>query len=120
MTPEEAGAFAKEWIDAWNSHDLERILSHYGAGVEFRSPFIVHVLNEPSGTIRGREALRDYLARGLAAFPDLKFELMRALPGIRSVVLLYRSVRGLLAAEVMDLDDSGKVVRVAAHYTEER
>jgi ketosteroid isomerase-like protein len=25
--------FAAEWIDAWNCHDLERILSHYAMTV---------------------------------------------------------------------------------------
>jgi len=24
-----AARFAREWIAAWNSHDLERVLSHY-------------------------------------------------------------------------------------------
>src|SRR5207302_4356035 len=24
-----AEAFAREWVDAWNAHDLARILSHY-------------------------------------------------------------------------------------------
>ncbi|MEW5745619.1 MAG: nuclear transport factor 2 family protein [Nitrospirota bacterium] len=28
MIPEPA-VFAQEWINAWNSHDLDRILNHY-------------------------------------------------------------------------------------------
>ncbi len=120
MTPEEAGRFAADWIEAWNSHDLERILAHYDDGVEFRSPFIVQILGDPSGRIRGKEALRDYFARGLASFPDLRFDLLRVLSGAGSVTLLYRSARGLLAAEVMEMGDAGKVVRASAHYAEER
>ena len=29
MTREEALGFAREWVAAWNAHDLGRILSHY-------------------------------------------------------------------------------------------
>jgi hypothetical protein len=32
------------------------------------------------------------------------------------VTLIYRSVKGLLAAETMILDHQSKVVRVLAHY----
>ena len=32
--------FAKEWIDAWNSHDLDRILAHYAEDIEISTPMI--------------------------------------------------------------------------------
>ena len=38
MTNEEAQAFADEWIAAWNSHDLDRVLSHYAPEVVLLSP----------------------------------------------------------------------------------
>jgi ketosteroid isomerase-like protein len=38
MTSKEAQAFADEWIAAWNSHDLERVLSHYAPEIVFLSP----------------------------------------------------------------------------------
>jgi ketosteroid isomerase-like protein len=37
MTSGEAQAFADEWIAAWNSHDLDRVLSHYAPEVVFLS-----------------------------------------------------------------------------------
>lgn len=33
-----AEAYAREWIDAWNSLNLKRILSHYAEDVVFKSP----------------------------------------------------------------------------------
>ncbi len=39
MSGIDAAAFAREWLAAWNSHDLERILSHYATGIVFLSPF---------------------------------------------------------------------------------
>lgn len=118
ISAERARQFANEWIAAWNAHDLEKILSHYDDAIEFSSPFVVRLFNEPSGTIRGKEALAAYFGKGLAAYPDLKFELFHALAGIQSVTLFYRSVKNLLAAEVMFLNPEEKVVKVVAHYTE--
>jgi SnoaL-like protein len=116
---EQAKEFGARWVEAWNSHDLERIISHYDAAVEFRSPLISRLLGDAGGTIRGREKLKDYFARGLAAFPSLHFELLQVLSGAGGVVLLYRGVRDVLVAEVMELGDSGLVTRVSVHYSEE-
>jgi ketosteroid isomerase-like protein len=116
LTEERARALAGEWVDAWNRHDLDAILSHYAGGVEFTSPFVVRLLGDPTGTVRGKAALRDYFARGLAAYPDLRFELLQVLVGVQSVTVYYRSVGNRLAAEVMELDTQGQVVRVLAHY----
>ena len=43
-----AERFAKEWVAAWNSHDLERILSHYEDDFEMLSPIITALVGEPS------------------------------------------------------------------------
>ncbi|HLH21467.1 MAG TPA: nuclear transport factor 2 family protein [Chloroflexota bacterium] len=117
LTRERALELAQAWIDAWNAHDLDAILAHYADEVEFISPFVQRLLGDPSGIVRGKAALRDYFARGLASYPDLRFDLLEVLAGVRSVTVYYRSVRGLLAAEVMCLADDGRVERVLAHYT---
>ncbi len=106
-----------EWTSAWNSHDLERILSHYSEEAELISPFVARLLGGSDGTVRGRAALRDYFSRGLAAYPDLKFELIQFYPGMKSCVVEYRSVNNLLAAETMEFDETGKIHRVLAHYS---
>lgn len=107
---------AREWLAAWNAHDLDRILTHYAEDVEFFSPFIVKLTGNSAGMLRGKAALRDYFARGLAAYPDLKFEFIRLYPGVCSCVLEYRSVNNLRAAETMEFDAAGQVCRVQAHY----
>ncbi len=118
ISAEQGIEFADEWIAAWNAHDLEKILSHYADEIEFTSPFVVRLFNESSGTLRGKDRLRAYFAKGLAAYPDLRFELLHTLTSIQSVVLYYRSVKNLLAAEVMFFDPQEKVAQVVAHYTE--
>lgn len=116
VTDADARKLADDWIAAWNAHDLDRIMTHYGEEIEFTSPFIVKLLGNSAGTVHGRAALRSYFAKGLAAYPELKFELHGVASGVDSVVLHYRSVNGLEAFEVMVLDRAGTVSRVHAHY----
>jgi ketosteroid isomerase-like protein len=40
------GRFASDWIAAWNSHDLDRILAHYEDDFEMTSPLIVALVGE--------------------------------------------------------------------------
>ena len=117
INEQQARQFAGEWVRAWNAHDLQQILAHYAQDVQFSSPFIVKLLGEPSGTIFGKDDLRVYFKKGLDAYPELQFELINVLVGVDSVTLYYRSVRGMLAAEVMFFDESGKVARATAHYS---
>lgn len=110
---------AQEWIAAWNAHDLERILAHYADDVELTSPFVAKLTGRSEGSVRGKAALRDYFARGLQAYPSLRFDFIRLYAGVRSCVLEYHSVNGLRTAELMEFDEQGKVRRVLAHYSDE-
>ncbi|MGI0492728.1 nuclear transport factor 2 family protein [Alkalinema pantanalense CENA528] len=112
-----ASQLAQEWFKAWNNHDLDAILSHYAEDVEFQSPFITKLLGDPSGKIVGKEALRAYFDKGLQAYPDLHFEPIQTLLGLDSIVLYYRSVNQLSAAELMVLNEQGLVIQVKAHYS---
>jgi len=112
-----AEAFAQEWIAAWNSHDLDRIFSHYTDDFEMCSPFIVERMNEPSGTLRGKPAIRPYWEWGLAADPPLHFELDQVLTGVESITICYRRTgKWSRAAEVLFFNGQGRVVRGVAHY----
>ncbi|WP_437311371.1 nuclear transport factor 2 family protein [Sorangium sp. So ce388] len=114
--PEFARRFAQEWIAAWNSHDLERIFSHYTDDFEMSSPFIVERMHEPSGTLKGKAAIRAYWEKGLAADPSLRFELEAALPGVDSLTILYRTASGRRVAEVVVFNEQRQVIKGLAHY----
>jgi predicted ester cyclase len=113
----DANAFASEWIAAWNSHNLERILAHYAPGVSLTSPVAREIIGDPYGTVVGIEALRNYFEMGLKAYPNLKFHLLDVLKGLSSVVLYYQNQKGTKTAEFMEFDADGKVVRVVANYS---
>ena len=113
----EAMAFARQWVAAWNSHDLDAIVSHYAPDVVLTSPVAAKILSDPSGTVRGETALRDYFRRGLEAYPDLHFELLEVMAGLSSVVLCYINQKGTKTAEFMEFGKNGKIVRVVANYS---
>jgi ketosteroid isomerase-like protein len=117
ITPAQATQFAHEWIDAWNAHDLERILSHWAEDVVFTSPLARRLLGDATGTVRGKDALRAYFGKGLLASPDLRFELDTVFVGQGSIVVGYRNHRGQSCAEWMRLGPDGRAVEGAAHYT---
>ena len=116
MTDEEALRIARGWIAAWHSHDIDRILSHYSDAIELTSPLVSRILGAGVNVVSGKAALRKYFLRGLDAFPDLKFELWGAYPGLDTLIVHYQSVRGLHGAEFMRIDSSGRVCQVIAHY----
>lgn len=117
LTESQARQFAHHWLQAWNSHDLDAILSHYAPEVVLTSPAAARLLNDPSGTVRGQEALRDYFKRGLEAYPNLAFDLLDFMWGLSSIVLYYVNQKGTKTGEFMEFDTNQKVIRVVANYS---
>ena len=116
MTKDEAWKLANHWAEAWNSHDLDQIMSHYDDEVELISPVAAQLLGAPGGKIAGKANLQAYFKRGLDAYPELHFHLEDVLWGLNSVVLYYTNQKGSRTAEFMELSASGKVARVVANY----
>ena len=117
LTPDEAWSFANHWISAWNSHDLDAILSHYDDSVELTSPVAARLLSLPDGKITGKESLHAYFRRGLEAYPNLRFQLHDVLAGLNSVVLYYANQSGSRTAEFIEFSAVGKVIHVVANYS---
>lgn len=116
LTQSQAQEFAQEWVAAWNSHDLDRILSHYEEDVVLISPIAARLLGDPTGRVQGKAALRRYFQKGLEVYPNLKFELLDVMWGIESLVLYYINQQGTQSGELMKLNSTGKVSQVIAHY----
>jgi len=110
-----ADHFAADWIDSWNSHDLDWILSHYTDDFEMSSPIIVNIAGESSGTLKGKDAVGSYWAKALQLIPNLHFDLINTLVGVNSITLYYNGARGS-AAEVFHFNQDGKVTKAYAHY----
>jgi len=112
-----AKEFARDWLDSWNTHDLDRILSHYSDDFEMSSPLIVQRLKNPHGTLKGKKAARAYWEPSLSASPPLEFELIDLLVGIDSITLYYRNVGRRVVAETLLFDASGRVSRGISQWS---
>ncbi len=55
MTNDQARQFAERWVNAWNDHDLESVLSHYTVDFEMTTPMIQRLLGIDNGTFRGKK-----------------------------------------------------------------
>ncbi|MUL63977.1 DUF4440 domain-containing protein [Mycobacterium sp. CBMA 234] len=105
----DAEAFAQDWCQAWNAHDVEAVLAHFHDDVVFTSPVAARIVPESGGVVRGKDALRQYWTAALAALPELHFDVLATYVGTQTLVINYRNHRGQLVNEVLTFD--GELVR---------
>src|ERR1700761_4333617 len=108
-TPAELAALGREWIAAWNDHDLERVLKLYSDDVEMTSDLIPPLGFGASGTVHGKDDLRAYWSKALSMIPDLHFTLIDTYVSPDSVVVSYQNERGKKICEYLRLDASGAI-----------
>ena len=101
--------YAEQWVQAWNAHDIDAVLSHFHDDVVFTSPVAARVLPETGGVVRGKPALRDYWMRALKTLPDLHFDVVGVYRGESTLVINYRNERGGLVNEVLIFGADGLV-----------
>jgi ketosteroid isomerase-like protein len=116
---ERAEAFTHEWIQAWNSHDVERIVGHYADQLHYVSPLVEKRFPELEGVITDRVTLGRYVAMGLEKRPHLHFTLIGVLHSVRGFVMFYRNAFGTHSAEYIELDEHGHARLSIACYSEQ-
>ena len=114
--PAFCAALGRQWIDAWNSHDLERILALYADDTEMTSDKIPALGFDPSSTVRGKERLRQYWRKGLDLLPNLHFTLIDLYVSPDSLVVFYRNERGANICEYLRLNADGRIKQGSANH----
>jgi ketosteroid isomerase-like protein len=109
-------AFGREWVAAWNSHDLERVLALYAEDSEMTSDKIPALGFDAGGTLRGKENLRAYWGKALALLPNLHFTLIDTYVSPDSVVVFYQNERAAKICEYLRLDAAGKIRQGSANH----
>jgi len=115
MNSNEALAFCNRWLPCWTGNRPDVLVDCYAPEVFYRDPA------NPGG-IRGKEALRAYLVRLLAVYPDWVWECEEVFPVDGGFVLKWRAtipVAGEIVQETgMDLVliDNGLVVRNEVYF----
>jgi uncharacterized protein (TIGR02246 family) len=103
MQHRDALELAGRWVAAWNSHDVEAVLTHFSDDVVFTSPVAAQLVPGSAGVLRGKDALRAYWTTALERVPDLHFEVVAVYTGVDHVVINYRNHVGGLVCEVLRL-----------------
>jgi hypothetical protein len=116
VTIEEAQSHAKVWIDAWNSHDLDRILSHYSQDVVFEAETVKARWNKPDGKLHGIAELRKHFALGLELAPQLRFQLDQVFLAPSGYSILYQRENGNRVIDCVAVNDAGLAASVTAYY----
>jgi ketosteroid isomerase-like protein len=106
----------REWVEAWNARDLERVLTFYAEAAEMTSPRIAPLGFDASGTVRGKDQLRAYWGKGLPLIPDLHFTLIDIFASPDSLVVFYANERGVKICEYLRLDANGKIIQGSANH----
>lgn len=115
----EPDAFAREWAQAWNARDLDRVLAHFSDAIVFSSPKAMDAVGQP--TVRGKPALRAYWERALTQISALEFIVVAAMwdASVRRLAIIYdRKVNGRAdrAIELLTFDTRGVVMAGEVFY----
>jgi ketosteroid isomerase-like protein len=114
--PAQLAILGRQWIVAWNSHDLERVLALYAEDCKMTSDKIAALGFDSSGTLQGKASLRMYWGKALTLLPELQFELIDLFVSPDSVVVFYRNERGAKICEYLRLDAEGRIVQGSANH----
>ena len=111
-----ARTFARDWVKAWNDHDLDAILAHYAEDVVFHSPRIRVVTGEDVDSVTGKGALRAYWSQALGLATDLFFEIDQIFTGSDALTIVYTNHRSQTVAETFLFSAAGQVEASFAAY----
>jgi ketosteroid isomerase-like protein len=109
-------ALGREWIAAWNSRDLERVLKLYAKDAEMTSDKIQALGFDSTGTLESKAKIRIYWTKALTLLPDLHFTLIDLFISPDSMVVFYANERGAKICEYLRLDAAGKIVLGSANH----
>lgn len=99
---------ALKWFEAFNEHNLEKLLSLYDDNAQHYSPKLKVRLPETKGLIKGKEALRTWWKDAFDRLPSLQYEVIKLTADDEQVFMEYiRYVSGeedLSVGEVLQIE----------------
>lgn len=114
-------AMRRHWEDGWNQNDVDLICEPFADDVVFSSPFVPRIVGDPDvWEIRGIDAVRQYVTDSFErATQGIRYRCDHAHVGTDCVILAYTVLHpkgDLLGADLLRLDDAGRVVEWRCHY----
>ncbi len=111
-----AKSLGQKIIDAWNSHDLARILALYAEDIVVVNPMFFLLLGLPEGTLRGKDALRPHWKMVLEQLSHLKFKFIDSYAGMDSFALNFTSLFEKRTIEVFTLGHDNLITQSVTYY----
>lgn len=112
-------AVAKKWFDAFNEHNLEKLLHLYDDAAEHYSPKLKIRHPETKGLVTGKDALRSWWQDAFERLPELHYNYTTLTANDHRIFMEYiRSVPGeedMLVAEVLEIKD-GKIIASRVYH----
>jgi ketosteroid isomerase-like protein len=100
---------AAKWFEAFNEHDLEKLLSLYNDNAQHYSPKLKIRMPETQGLIKGKQALREWWKDAFDRLPTLQYEVIKLTADDEQVFMEYiRHVNGeedLSVGEVLQIEN---------------
>ncbi len=119
MSAAESERIAHAWIEAFNAHDVDRLVGLYAEDAHHTSPKLRIQKPETLGRVVGRPALHAWWTEALLKTPTLSYVLLSVTAGERSVFIEYeRRAEGqppLLVAEVFEIS-GGKIIASRVYH----
>lgn len=120
--PQTAGLnkqIAIKWFEAFNEHNLEKLLLLYHDNAQHFSPKLKVRLPETQGLIKGKQALRDWWKDAFDRLPTLNYEVIKLTADEAQVFMEYiRHVEGeedLRVGEVLEIKNGSIVFSRVYH-----
>lgn len=118
MNSDKNKQIAIKWFEAFNEHDLEKLLSLYDENAQHYSPKLKVRMPETQGLIKGKDALRNWWKDAFDRLPSLQYEVKKLTADDEQVFMEYiRHVDGdedLSVGEVLQID--GNVIVFSRVY----
>lgn len=109
MTPEKNLSIAHAWFEAFNSHNLEKLLSLYDDEAVHFSPKLKLKRPDTNGFVNGKDALRSWWQDAFNTIPSLHYKVTSLTSNPDRVFMEYvRTVAGeedILVAEVLEIKE---------------
>ncbi len=109
MTSQKNLSIAHAWFEAFNSHNLEKLLSLYDNEAEHFSPKLKIRHPETNGLVTGKNALRNWWQEAFDRLPTLNYKVTSLTANSDRVFMEYvRTVQNeedMLVAEVLEIKE---------------
>ena len=119
MSAEKNLSIAMLWFEAFNAHNLEKLLSLYDDDAEHFSPKLKIIRPDTEGLISGKDALRNWWHDAFNRLPSLNYKVTSLTSNLDRVFMEYvRTVENeetMFVAEVLEIKE-GRIIASRVYH----